>query len=91
MVAWGSNYYGERDVPAGLTGVSRIVAYGSQSYALKADGTVVGWGNLFGGTIGAVSALANVRERLALLHDVEGQFRHTLRDGVFQVRLELPA
>ena len=36
-------------------------------------------------------ALANVRERLALLHDVEGQFRHTLRDGVFQVRLELPA
>ena len=32
-----------------------------------------------------------MRERLALLHDVEGQFRHSLRDGVFQVRLELPA
>ena len=43
------------------------------------------------GAAGHGLALANVRERLALLHDVEGQFRHTLRDGVFQVRLELPA
>jgi len=43
------------------------------------------------GATGHGLALANVRERLALLHDVEGQFRHTLRDGVFQVRLELPA
>lgn len=36
-------------------------------------------------------ALDNVRERLALLHDVEGQFRCGMVDGVFQVRLELPA
>jgi two-component system, LytTR family, sensor histidine kinase AlgZ len=43
------------------------------------------------GPAGHGLALANVRERLALLHDVEGQFRHSLRDGVFQVRLELPA
>lgn len=43
------------------------------------------------GAAGHGLALANVRERLALLHDVEGQFRHSLRDGVFQVRLELPA
>ncbi len=43
------------------------------------------------GEAGHGLALANVRERLALLHDVEGQFRHRLRDGVFQVRLELPA
>ena len=35
-------------------------------------------------------ALANVRERLALLHDVQAQFHTVLKDGIFQVRLELP-
>ncbi|MFC5521436.1 sensor histidine kinase [Polaromonas jejuensis] len=36
-------------------------------------------------------ALANVRERLYLLHDVQAQFRTVFKDGVFQVRLEIPA
>jgi two-component system, LytTR family, sensor histidine kinase AlgZ len=36
-------------------------------------------------------ALANVRERLALLHDVQSHFRTVFKDGVFQVRLEIPA
>ncbi len=36
-------------------------------------------------------ALANVRERLMLLHDVQADFRAVFRDGVFQVRLEIPA
>ncbi len=35
-------------------------------------------------------ALANVRERLALLHDVQAQFQTAFKDGIFQVRLELP-
>ncbi len=35
-------------------------------------------------------ALANVRERLLLLHDVQSRFHAVLKDGVFQVRLELP-
>ena len=35
-------------------------------------------------------ALANVRERLALLHDVQAQFKTVFRDGMFQVRLEIP-
>jgi len=35
-------------------------------------------------------ALANVRERLLLLHDVQARFQTVYRDGVFQVRLELP-
>ncbi len=35
-------------------------------------------------------ALANVRERLALLHDVEAKFKTVFKDGVFQVRLEVP-
>ncbi len=32
----------------------------------------------------------NVRERLRLLHDVSGQFQAQLKDGVYQVRLEVP-
>jgi two-component system sensor histidine kinase AlgZ len=35
-------------------------------------------------------ALRNVRERLALLHDVQGQFRSALKDGIYQVRMEVP-
>ena len=35
-------------------------------------------------------ALDNVRQRLALLHDVEGKFQSALIDGVYQVRLEIP-
>ena len=35
-------------------------------------------------------ALDNVRDRLRLLHDVQGQFRSVLKDGVYQVRIEVP-
>lgn len=35
-------------------------------------------------------ALANARERLLLLHDVQAQFQTAFQDGVFQVRLEIP-
>lgn len=35
-------------------------------------------------------ALRNVRERLNLLHDVQGQFRSALKGGVYQVRMEVP-
>ncbi len=35
-------------------------------------------------------ALANVRERLALLHDLNATFQTALKDGVFQARIELP-
>ena len=35
-------------------------------------------------------ALANVRERLSLLHDVQGSFQYTLKNGIFQVRIEVP-
>jgi two-component system sensor histidine kinase AlgZ len=33
----------------------------------------------------------NVRDRLRLLHDVQGQFQTALVDGVYQVRIEVPA
>ncbi|MDB5890592.1 MAG: histidine kinase internal region [Polaromonas sp.] len=36
-------------------------------------------------------ALANVRERLLLLHDVQARFQTAFKDDVFQVRLEIPA
>ncbi len=32
----------------------------------------------------------NVRDRLRLLHDVQGQFQAVLKDGVYQVRMEVP-
>ncbi len=35
-------------------------------------------------------ALDNVRERLSLLHDVQGQLRSQYKDGVFLVRIEVP-
>lgn len=35
-------------------------------------------------------ALENVRQRLVLLHDVQGRFQSALINGVFQVRLEIP-
>lgn len=35
-------------------------------------------------------AQANVRDRLHLLHDVQGQFQAELKDGVYQVRMEVP-
>jgi two-component system sensor histidine kinase AlgZ len=42
------------------------------------------------GPAGSGEALRNVRERLALLHDLQGQFRSGAKDGVFQVRMEVP-
>ena len=36
-------------------------------------------------------ALSNVRDRLNLLHDVQGQFQSAFKAGVFQVRIEVPA
>lgn len=36
-------------------------------------------------------AQANVRDRLRLLHDVQCQFQTVLKDGVYQVRMEVPA
>ena len=41
------------------------------------------------GSPGQGLALANVRERLFLLHDVQAQFSTAFKDGVFQVRLEV--
>jgi hypothetical protein len=41
VAAWGANFFGQTDVPEGL---SNVVGIARQSIALKSDGTVVGWG-----------------------------------------------
>jgi two-component system, LytTR family, sensor histidine kinase AlgZ len=43
------------------------------------------------GKAGHGVALKNVRDRLRLLHDVQSSFRCTWVDGVYQVRMEIPA
>jgi two-component system sensor histidine kinase AlgZ len=42
------------------------------------------------GPAGMGEALRNVRERLSLLHDLQGQFSSRTQDGFFQVRMEVP-
>jgi two-component system sensor histidine kinase AlgZ len=42
------------------------------------------------GQAGHGMALANVRDRLRLLHDLQGSFRTALVDGVYQARIEVP-
>jgi two-component system, LytTR family, sensor histidine kinase AlgZ len=42
------------------------------------------------GASGQGIALRNVSDRLSLMHDVQGQFRSGLHDGVFLVRIEVP-
>jgi hypothetical protein len=76
VVAWGSNYSGQTNVPAGLTGVTAIAAGGSHTVALKNDGTVVAWGgNYFGqtnvpaGLSGVTAIVAGDYHTLALKSD----------------------
>ena len=42
------------------------------------------------GPVGHGVALDNVRARLGLMHDVQGRFHHGLKDGLYQVRIEVP-
>lgn len=51
IVAWGSNTYGQTNVPSGLSNVVTVAAGGYHSLALKIDRTVAAWGtNSFGQT-----------------------------------------
>jgi alpha-tubulin suppressor-like RCC1 family protein len=45
VVAWGQDYWGQTDVPEGLSDVVAIGGGYDHSLALRADGTVVAWGN----------------------------------------------
>lgn len=51
VIAWGSNWTGQADVPEGLTDVVQVAAGSKHTVALRGDGTVVAWGaNLEGQT-----------------------------------------
>jgi hypothetical protein len=45
VVGWGSNGFGQLNIPAGLNNVTAIAAGYGHSLALKSDGTVVAWGD----------------------------------------------
>ena len=69
----GFNAYGQTNVPAGLSNVVAVAAGGYHSLALKADGTVVGWGangdgqtSAPGGLVGVVSLAAGEMHSLAI-------------------------
>jgi two-component system sensor histidine kinase AlgZ len=42
------------------------------------------------GEPGTGLALGNVRDRLALMHDLQSTFQTACKDGVYQVRIEVP-
>jgi len=65
VVAWGYNNFGQTNLPAGLSDVAAIAAGEFHSLVLKADGTVVAWGQnaIAGVTLGQTnvpSGLSNV-------------------------------
>jgi uncharacterized delta-60 repeat protein len=59
FAAWGDNYYGQTNVPAGLTNVVAIAAGYYHNLALRADGTVVAWGDNDSGQTNATAELTN--------------------------------
>src|SRR6266536_5553472 len=60
VVAWGSNSFGQTNVPAELTNVIAIAGGEAYSLALKSDGTVVGWGDNSYGQTNVPADLSNV-------------------------------
>lgn len=60
VVAWGWNWAGQTNVPAGLSGVAGIAAGADHTMSLKSDGTVVAWGNNTSGQTNVPLALSGV-------------------------------
>ena len=58
---------------------------------IKVSNTVPGTAEALQQAKGHGMALANVRDRLSLLHDVQGQFHAGLKGDRFEVRIEVPA
>jgi hypothetical protein len=60
VVAWGSNEYGQTDVPAGLSNLVAVAAGNVHSLALTEDGRVVAWGDNRYGQTDVPSGLSDV-------------------------------
>ena len=67
VVAWGANYAGQTNVPAGLSGVIAIAGGGeTHSLALKSDSTVVAWGSNGYGQTGQTNVPAGLSNVIAI-------------------------
>lgn len=60
VISWGSNYFGQTNVPAGLTDVVGVAGGYYHSLALKSDGTVVVWGDNSQGQLNVPAGLTDV-------------------------------
>lgn len=61
VVAWGTNEFGQIDVPPHLSGVKEISTRGYHTLALKEDGTVTAWGDNDNGQLTIPSGLSGVK------------------------------
>jgi hypothetical protein len=59
-LGWGENFFGQTDVPSGLTDVVAVAGGYHHTLALKSDGTVVAWGNNADGQTDVPSGLTDV-------------------------------
>ncbi|KPJ66117.1 MAG: hypothetical protein AMJ43_09125 [Coxiella sp. DG_40] len=73
IVAWGSNGYGQCNVPSPNTGFAAIAAGGYHSLGLKQDGSIVAWGdnhygqcNVPSPNTGFIAITAGVEHNLAI-------------------------
>jgi alpha-tubulin suppressor-like RCC1 family protein len=76
VAAWGDNYYGQSNVPSGLSDVIAVAAGSRHSVVLKNDSTVVAWGDnryaqstVPAGLSGVVAIAAGNDHTLALKSD----------------------
>lgn len=68
--AWGYNFFGQLNVPAGLHDLIAVAAGGSHSLALRSNGTVVAWGDNSRGRATVPAGLSNVVAIAASEHSV---------------------
>lgn len=66
FAAWGADYYGQTNIPAGLSGVVDIAVGSYHSLALKSDGTVVAWGGYAGADWGQTDVPADLTDVIAI-------------------------
>ncbi|MEI6395987.1 MAG: immunoglobulin domain-containing protein, partial [Verrucomicrobiota bacterium] len=60
LAAWGDNYYGQTNIPAGLSNVVAVAGGSDHSLALRADGMVAAWGDNYYGQTNVPAGLTNV-------------------------------
>ena len=60
VVAWGSNTYGQTNVPKSLTGIASVASGSTFNLSMAGNGTLSGWGNNSQGQISIPAGLTNV-------------------------------